>query len=119
MNLSANMSLVNVIRSSMLDEARSAALARQKSQGGDWSACGFAWVTIYPKHKGTTLEGKKERHLYKALGFEKDYTGKSYQLWNPSGLGVQSVDIKDAGAVAAANVLRRYDIEAYAGSRLD
>jgi len=52
------------------------------------------------------------------LGFKKEHGG-GIQLWNPSGSPVQSVDIKEAGAQAYANVLRRYDIKAFANSRLD
>jgi hypothetical protein len=48
--------------------------------------------------------------LGKALagyGFRKSYTG-SLQLWNPSGLGVQSISVLEAGADAYAEVLRFY-----------
>ena len=68
--------------------------------GGDRYACGFAWVTIYPEHKGNTKAGKAERKVLKELGFRLDWTGKSFQLWNPSQSGVQNIDIKEAGAVA-------------------
>lgn len=109
----------NAIRNEMLTAARDAAQQTYDRIGGDRYACGFAWTTIYPKHKGNTKAGKAERVILKQLGFEKDWTGKSYQIWNPSGSPVQNVDIKEAGAVAAANVLKKYGFEAYAGSRLD
>lgn len=87
--------------------------------GQDHGACGFAWVTIYPKHKGNTKAGKEERKILRAMGFELDWTGKSFQMWNPSGLACQNVDAKHQGAHAAALVFRKYGFAAYAGSRLD
>lgn len=110
---------LNVIKAEMLQAAKDAADDMYKRIGGDRYACGFAWTTIYPKHKGNTKDGKAERKIIEALGFRKDYTGKAYEYWNPSGSPVQNVDIKEAGARAAAEVLRKYDFNAYAGSRLD
>lgn len=81
---------------------------------GDRDACGFAWCDIYGV-KGNTRLGK----LFKAAGVRRDWTGKAFQIWNPAGVGVQSVGIKEAGAAAAAQVFKRYGFEAYAGSRLD
>lgn len=81
--------------------------------------CGFAWVTVYPEHKGNTRAGKEERRVLEAMSFRRDYTGKAYQLWNPSGWHGQSMDVKEAGAAAAALVLRQYGFTAYAGSRAD
>lgn len=109
------------IKTEMVDAARNAAEAYfQKYLGGkDAYACGFAWVTIYPKFKGNTRDGKAERKILAELGFEKDYTGKVYEFWNPSGLYCQNVDTKEEGARAAAAVLRKYGFDAYAGSRLD
>lgn len=87
--------------------------------GQDRGACGFAWVNIRPKHKGNTRDGKAERFILRAMGFELDWTGKEFQYWNPSKLSCQNVDAKHAGAVACAKVLRSYGFQAYAGSRLD
>ena len=87
--------------------------------GQDAGACGFAWVTIYTEHKGNTKAGKAERAVIRDLGFEPDWTGKSFQLWNPSKWGGQNIDTKEAGARAAAAVLRKYGFKASAGSRLD
>ncbi len=81
--------------------------------GQDQYACGFAWTNIYGV-KGNTKLGK----MLKAAGVKQDYT-KAFQIWNPSGLGCQNVDTKEAGAEAAAEVFRKYGFEAYAGSRLD
>lgn len=109
------------IRTEMLNEAKVAAdkFFQEKLDGIDQYACGFAWVTIYPEHKGNTKAGREERKILESLGMRKDWTGKAYEIWNPSGHGCQNVDTKEAGAVAAANVLKKYGFKAYAGSRLD
>ena len=86
---------------------------------GEPMYCGFAWVTVYPKHKGNTRDGKLERKLLEEMGLRKDWTGKAYELWNPSKWGGQSMDVKEAGARAAARVLQKYGYTAYAGSRAD
>ena len=87
--------------------------------GRDGGACGFAWVTIYPKHKGNTKLGKQERLVLKALGARQDWTGKTYEVWNPSKNSCQSVDAKSAGAVVAAAVLKQHGFNASAADRLD
>ena len=86
---------------------------------GEPMYCGFAWVTVYPEHKGNTRDGKLERRLLEEMGFRKDWTGKAYELWNPSRWPGQSMDAKEAGARAAAKVLQKYGYTAYAGSRAD
>ena len=86
---------------------------------GGWGACGFAWVTVYPEHKGNTRAGKAERRELEALGFRKDWTGRAWELWNPSKYGTQNVDTLEAGAQAAAALLKAAGYKAYAGSRLD
>lgn len=109
------------IREEMLKAAKEAAdkFFQEKLNGVDAYACGFAWVTIYPEHKGNSKAGKAERVVIREMGFELDWTGKAFQMWNPSGHMCQNVDTKEAGAVAAANVLKKYGFKAYAGSRLD
>lgn len=87
--------------------------------GQDVFACGFAWVTIYPKHKGNTKLGRAERKFLREMGLDLDYTGKRFSWWNPSNCGFQNVDCKLAGAQGAAKVLRAFGLEAYADSRLD
>ena len=95
------------------------------NQYGEPMYCGFAWVTIYPEfaHKGNTRPGRAERKEFESrmsdMGFRKDWTGKAYEMWNPSQWGGQSMDVKEAGARAAAKVLSRYGFKAYAGSRAD
>ena len=111
---------IETIRIEMLTEAANAANALYAKYGSDqMGACGFAWTTVYPKHKGNTRDGKTERKVLKELGFSKDWTGKAYQFWDPARYGGQNIDIKEAGAIAAANVLKKYGFDAYAGSRLD
>jgi hypothetical protein len=107
------------IRNEMLEQAAEVAEAKLREIGGDRYACGFAWVTIYPEHKGNTRAGKAERKVLEDIGFRKDWTGKAYEFWNPSKWPGQNVDVKEAGARAAADVLRKYGFKAYAGSRLD
>ena len=77
--------------------ARSAAMAALQRYG-DRDACGFAWTSIY-KVKGNTKLGK----MLKAAGVRQTWD-KSFQLWNPSGVGVQSMGILEEGAQAAAAV---------------
>ena len=75
--------------------------------------CGFAWVTVY--EKGSTKLGR----ALKSVGFRPAYGG-GLELWNPSGHGTQSMSVKEEGARAYADVLRKFGIkEAYAGSRAD
>ena len=79
--------------------------------GEDWY-CGFAWVTVY--EKGSTKLGR----ALKAVGFKPAYGG-GLQLWNPGGSYTQSMDIKETGAQAYADVLKKFGITAYMGSRAD
>ena len=107
----------------ILAEAKAAAVAAANEMyekiGGDRYACGFAWVDIYE------YDGKKIRansKLGKALianGVRKHEWKKCFDIWNPSDLNVQNIDIKEAGAEAYAKVLKGYGFEAYMGSRLD
>jgi hypothetical protein len=86
--------------------------------GRDQYACGFAWVDIY-SHNGTKIKGNtKLGKMLKQAGVRQSYT-KTFQIWNPSGLGCQNVDTLEEGARAAADVFKKYGFEAYAGSRLD
>lgn len=97
-------------------EARKAAneFFQTRLNGQDQYACGFAWVDIYGV-KGNTKLGR----AMKAAGLRKDWSGKAFQIWNPSEHGAQNVDTKEAGAYAAAKVFEKYGFRAYAGSRLD
>lgn len=88
--------------------------------GRDAGYCGFAWVTYHPVNKGNTRDGKAERRLIESIGFRKDYTGKTYQMWNPSGIGAQNVDCKEEGARAYARVMAaEAGLSLSVGTRLD
>ena len=103
---------VNAIVAEAKQAAYDAAMNYIKEHGEDWY-CGFAWVTVY--EKGSTKLG---RALIKA-GFARAYGG-GLQMWNPSGHGTQSMSVKEAGAYAAAKVLKeRLGVTAYAGGRAD
>ena len=103
---------VNAMVQEARDEARKAAESAL-AKYGDHDACGFAWTSIY-KVKGNTKVGK----MLKAAGVRQSYD-RTFQLWNPSGLGVQAMGILEEGARAAAAVFRKYGFESYAGSRMD
>jgi hypothetical protein len=94
--------------------AETASLTEYQKWGGDRGACGFAWVEVYVDRTNS----KQAKELLKA-GFKKDYKPKCLSMWNPGGLGVQNIDIKEAGAYAYANFLQALGLKAYAGSRLD
>ena len=85
----------------------------EKLDGKDNYPCGFAWVNIYGI-KGNTKLGR----AMKQAGVKQDYT-KAFQIYNPSGVNVQNVDVKEAGAEAAAKVFESFGFKAYANSRLD
>jgi hypothetical protein len=85
----------------------------EKLDGKDTYPCGFAWVNIHGV-KGNTKLGRN----MKAAGIEQDYT-KAFQIWNPASINVQNIDVKEAGANAAAKVFESFGFKAYAGSRLD
>ena len=84
-----------------------------KLGGQDAYGCGFAWINIYGIKMNTKM-GK----AFKTAGLDKDYSG-SINWWNPSKFNCQNVDVKEAGAIAAADVFQKYGFRAYAGSRLD
>ena len=102
-------------------EAQNAATARsmeEYTKHGDGWACGFAWVNIY-EHNGKKIKGNtKLGRLLKAAGVRQDWT-RAFQVWAGEWYNGQSIDIKEAGAQAYADVLRKYGFTAYEGSRLD
>jgi len=108
---------VSSIVNQALAEAHEAA-KQALAQHGDRDACGFAWTSI-SEYAGKKIRANSRvgRALAEA-GVRKDYSG-AYCLWNPSLLGVQSISILEAGAVAAAEVFKLHGFHASAGSRLD
>ena len=93
--------------------AEEAALKEERRLSGGWSECGFAWVEIHGINGNTRLG-----RLLKKVGIEQGWN-RTFRIWNPSGLLVQSVSIKEAGAEACAKYLRSKGFTAYACSRLD
>jgi len=83
-----------------------------RARHGEPGYCGFAWVTV--PEKASTKLGR----ALKTVGFTKAYGG-GLQLWNPGGSYTQSMDIKETGAQAYADVLKKFGITAYMGSRAD
>jgi hypothetical protein len=96
-------------------QAQAAALATYL-QVGERDACGFGWVEVYVDR----VNSKEARALIEA-GFRKDYKPRCLTLWDPAGLGTQSVSVKEAGAEAFARYFRAMFPEAkvYGCSRLD
>ena len=109
----------------ILAESKEAARIAVKTFLDDWNArtggnqygepmyCGFAWCNIYDV-RGNTRLGK----AFKAAGIEKDYSG-AYSIWDPAEHRGQSMDAKEVGAQACADVFRKYGFKAYMGSRAD
>lgn len=105
----------------IIREVREVAQATGKQklrEMGDYGCCGFAWVNIY-EHNGKKIDGRtKLGKLLQQAGVAKSWN-RTFQIWNPGAQPVQSLDIHEAGAYAAAQVLRKYGFKAYAGSRMD
>lgn len=98
-------------------EAARAATAQHIIAHGEGAMCGFAWVNIY-KYDGKIITGNtKLGRLFKHLGVRQDYTRAFSQRCN--WYHGQSIDVKESGARAFAEVLQEYGFEAFAGSRLD
>ena len=83
------------------------------NQYGEPMYCGFASTKIYGVKASTKL-GK----AFKAAGITKDYSG-AFSIWNPSEWPGQSMDVKEAGAQACADVFRKYGFRSYMDSRAD
>ena len=88
--------------------------ANYRAQYGEPGYCGFAWVEVYVERTNS----KQAKELL-AAGFRKDYKPKCLTVWNPGGSGTQSMDIKEEGARAFAEVLSKAGLRAYACSRAD
>ena len=112
---------VQAIKQEAIESAQKAAVEfladwNAKTGGNEYGEpmyCGFASTKIYGV-KGNTKLGK----AFKQAGLEKDYSG-AYSIWNPSGHGGQSMDVKEVGAQACADVFRKYGFTAYMESRAD
>ncbi len=99
------------------NEAKNAAIQAENAhiaQYGEALYCGFAWVDVFVDRTNS----KEAKELLK-VGFKKSWRGKCLNLWSPGGYNGQSMDIKEAGASAYAEVLSKYGFRAYCGSRAD
>ena len=79
---------------------------------GEPMYCGFAWVHISNANSGFV------RWLKANSVGSKHYKG-GWQIWNPTRNGTQSMSVLETAAKAFADVLKAYEIKAYADSRGD
>ena len=108
------MSTIKAVVAEAIEAAKKAG-AESYAEVGERDCCGFAWVEVFVERTNS-----KEAKELIAAGFKKDYKPKCLNMWNPSGLGTQSMTPKEAGAWAMAEVLReKLGLKAYAGSRMD
>ena len=84
------------------------------NQYGEPAYCGFAWVDVAVERTNS-----KEAKALQSIGFRKSYRPKTMTLWDPAKHSGQSMDCKEHGAQAYAEVLRKYGYKAYMGSRAD
>ena len=98
-------------------EAQQAAIQAENNylaQYGENPYCGFAWVDVFVDRTNS-----KEAKGLLSVGFRKDYRPKTLNLWTCGNYHGQSMDVKEAGARAFAEVLTKYGFRAYMGSRAD
>ena len=96
-----------------IELAKQASIAKYDQMGRkDAYACGFAWVDI-PNGRSPFVNWCKKNNI------GDKHWKKGWSIWNPAGNGTQSMDIKEAGAHAFAEVLVKHGITAYMGSRAD
>jgi hypothetical protein len=84
------------------------------NQYGEPMYCGFAWVDVE-----VTRTNSKEAKALDSVGFRKSYRPKTMTLWDPAQHAGQSMDCKEVGARAYAEVLQKHGFKAYMGSRAD
>lgn len=109
---------IKLIIDEAMEAARLAADEQLSKQGSDWDACGFGWVNLF-EYNGAKLDGRgKVGKILADLGVRQDYQ-RVFQIWNPGNYGGQSINIKEAAALAAAKVFQKHGFVAYSGSRLD
>jgi hypothetical protein len=102
---------IESIHNTALEAARKAE-ADFVARHGEMAYCGFAWVKV--NEKASTKLGR----ALKTVGFKKSYSG-GLDFWNPGGSFTQSMDVKEAGASAYAEILKQHGIDAYMQSRAD
>ena len=103
--------------SQIVQNAQQAAVQAESeflAQHGEPAYCGFGWVEVYVDRTNS-----KEAKELIASGFKKSYKPKCLSLWSPGAYHGQSMDVKEAGAHAFAEVLTKAGLKAYACSRAD
>ena len=108
------------------EQARDAATQAQADSLAKWNAstggneygepmyCGFAWVDVRVERTNS-----REAKALESIGFRKSYRPKTMTLWDPAQHRGQSMDCKEQGAQAYAEVLRAHGFRAHMGSRAD
>ena len=81
---------------------------------GEPMYCGFAWVEV-----PVTRTNSKQAKELQSIGFKASWRPKIMQLWDPAKHHGQSMDCKEVGAEAYADVLNKYGFKAYMSSRAD
>ena len=101
----------------IFNEAQTAAINAEQSfiaTHGEMAYCGFSWVDVFVERTNSTAA----KELI-AVGFKKSYRPKTLNLWTCGSYHGQSMDVKEAGAQAFAEVLQKHGFRAYMGSRAD
>lgn len=102
----------------IIAEAHFAASAAARRAPEDWT-CGFAWVSVsgnepIARHCRAARKRGADRGGYGDKGYPN-----GWQWWEPGAGWTQSVNVKEAAAVAFRDVLAVHGIRAAVGSRLD
>ena len=79
---------------------------------GEQMYCGFAWVD-FPSARTPFVAWAKKN------GVGSKHWKKGWSIWNPAGNCTQSMDIKEVGAEAFAQVLNSHGIDCAMHSRPD
>jgi hypothetical protein len=105
---------LQILHDAATTAAKDATIQHLAMHGEDYY-CGFAWVQV--REKASTKLGR----ALKSIGFTKAYGGgpRVMRLWNPSGTFSQSMFLKEIGAQAYADVLKKAGIDACVRTRSD
>jgi len=94
--------------------AANSAQSKFLAEHGEQAYCGFAWVDVSVERTNS-----REAKALEKMGFKKSWEPKTMQLWSPGNYHGQSMDVKEVGARAYAEVLTKYGFKAYSNSRAD
>lgn len=106
--------------SKILDEAVVAGKKAAKTYledklgGVDTYPCGFAWTRM----RGIRANSKLGKML-KELSFEKDWYSMAFCFDGSAFYRGQNLDAKEAGCIAASEVLSKHGFNAYVDTRID